>query len=340
MHSAEVGIPDWFRAHGSPVFQGLIKQIPSDFKVDEVLDIDFSGDGEHDWLRVEKTNANTRWVARELAKHAGVAERDVGFAGRKDRRAVTTQWFSVRRPTGAGTDWSSLALEGVQVLQETRHSAKLKRGAHRGNRFRLLVRNVPADGSALDARLTAIDRLGVPNYFGLQRFGRDGGNLRLAARLFAGKRLSRDKRGLAISAARSLLFNNVLSARVEAATWNRILPGEAVNLDGSGSHFLADDTDEDLEMRCASFDVHPTGPLWGRGTPACGPDVTAFERSICEARGDFIEGLDAQGVRMSRRALRLPVRNLNWTHTGRELDIRFQLGKGGYATAVMRELLG
>lgn len=338
MQSAEVRIPDWIRAHGPPVFTGLIKQRPGDFIVDEILDVGLSGDGEHDWLRVRKTGANTAWVARELARHAGVAERDVGFAGMKDRQAITTQWFSIRRPNAAGTDWASLALSGVKVLEQRRHQTKLKRGAHSGNHFNLVVRNATVDAAVLDARLGAIRALGAPNYFGLQRFGRDGSNLLQAQRLFAGKRLSRNARSLALSAARSLLFNEVLSSRVASSTWNRLLPGEAVNLDGSGSYFVADEIDDTLQSRCASFDVHPTGPLWGRGNEDCAADVKSLERSICESTGNYAKGLCEQGARMRRRALRMRVHDLQWAQDTNAVNIRFRLGKGSYATAVLREL--
>ena len=133
MPATDCQIPDWSRAFGKPLFQGLIKQAASDFEVTEVPGFSCSGDGEHDYLWIEKSGANTAWVARALARHAKITARDVGFAGMKDRHAVTRQWFSVRRPAG-GTDWESFAAEGVQLLDSDRHSRKLKRGAHRGKR--------------------------------------------------------------------------------------------------------------------------------------------------------------------------------------------------------------
>ena len=339
MRNAERRLPDWPRAHGIPLFQGLIKQSPSDFKVDEIIDIDLSDDGEHDWLRICKTNANTGWVARGLAEHAGVPIRDVGYAGLKDRHAVTTQWFSIRRPGKAGTDWNSLAMDGVSVLEQRRHGKKLRRGAHAGNAFQLVVREATVAPGQLEERLGVIREQGVPNYFGLQRFGRGGSNLELAERLFAGQRMSRERRSFAISSARSFLFNEVLAARVRAGTWNRILDGEAVNLDGSGSYFLPETIDDELLSRLDAFDIHPTGPLWGDGDSGCRHQVQALERKIGYANSAFVEGLVSEGVVAGRRALRQFVDHLQWELSADVLEIGFSLHEGSYATVVLRELI-
>ncbi len=339
MRNAERRLPDWPRAHGISLFQGLIKQSPGDFKVDETIDIDLTGDGEHDWLRICKTNANTGWVARGLAKHAGVPLRDVGYAGLKDRHAVTTQWFSVRRPGKAGTDWNSLAMDGVSVVEQRRHGKKLRRGAHAGNAFQLVVREATVDPGQLAERLGVIREQGVPNYFGLQRFGRGGSNLELAERLFAGQRMSRERRSFAISSARSFLFNEVLAARVRAGTWNRILDGEAVNLDGSGSYFLPETIDDELLSRLDAFDIHPTGPLWGEGDSGCSADFEVQESAMCDAHRGLIAGLIRLGARMDRRALRIAVRDICWTVSAGVLEISFRLGRGCYATAVLREFM-
>ncbi|MDG2376182.1 MAG: tRNA pseudouridine(13) synthase TruD, partial [Woeseiaceae bacterium] len=238
MRNTEFHLPDWARAHGSSLFRGQIKKTPDDFRVEEVLGFVPTGEGEHDFLRIEKTDSNTTWVARQLAAHAGVTAKDVGYAGLKDRRAVTTQWFSIRRPSGEGTDWSTLKVSGIRLLEHTQHRRKLKTGAHAGNRFRIVVRGMLGDSGQVDERLKAVQALGVPNYFGPQRFGRHAHNLVLASAVFEGKRMKRDLRSIAISAARSLIFNEVLSARVAGGSWSRLVSGEPANLDGSGSIFL------------------------------------------------------------------------------------------------------
>ena len=186
-------LPDWNRAHGAPIFAATIRARPSDFQVVEILGFEPDGSGDHDFLWLEKAAANTDWVARQLARHAGVRTADVGYAGMKDRHAVTRQWFSL--PRGRGTDWTSFDVDGVKILDVRRHHRKLRRGTHKGNAFRIALRSRDIAGVAgeIDERLSTIGARGVPNYFGPQRFGRQGANLDLARRLFGGSRLKRGR---------------------------------------------------------------------------------------------------------------------------------------------------
>jgi tRNA pseudouridine13 synthase len=282
--------------------------------VTEQLDIEFSGDGEHDWLWIEKTGANTTWVAEQLAKFAGVQPRDAGYSGLKDRHAVTFQWFSVRRPSAEGTDWGAFEAEGVRILRSERHLRKLKRGAHKSNGFRIALRgeDINDQADALTARLQVITEQGVPNYFGEQRFGRDGNNIELGQSIIAGRRMSRNKRSIGISALRSLEFNNELSARIEGGTWNSLLPGDKANLDGSGSVFDVDEVTDDLVQRCAELDIHPCGTL------------PAIEKLRVDA---------------AHRPLRMRVLNLKWEFEDDLMWLEFNLGRGSFATSVLRELI-
>ena len=307
-------LPDWARASGPPVCAAQIRSTPPDFEVTEQLDVDFSGDGEHDWLWVEKTGANTAWVSDRLAQYAGVPARDVGYAGLKDRHAVTRQWFSVRRPAGGGNAWGALDIEGVTLLEQRRHRRKLKRGAHRGNAFRLALRGgeINAHRDELVERLEAIAAGGAPNYFGEQRFGRDGGNIALGEAVLAGRRVSRNKRSIGLSALRSLHFNNELGERIEAGTWRRLLPGDTANLDGSGSVFQVEEVTEELGQRCDGLDIHPCGTL-----PA----------------------LAAAGVKAAYRPLRMRVDALQWQFDEEVLWLEFRLPRGSFATSVLRELV-
>jgi tRNA pseudouridine13 synthase len=307
-------LPDWARALGPALFACQIRATPSDFIVDEQMDVEFSDDGEHDWLHVEKTSTNTHWLAEQLAKYAGITTRDVGYAGLKDRHAITRQWFSVRRPTGDGTDWTSFEADGVRIVEQRLHRRKLKRGAHRGNAFRIALRadDIVQYEASIAERLAEIGTGGVPNYFGEQRFGRGGANVELGRAIVAGCRMSRNKRSIGISAVRSLDFNDELSARVIEGTWNRILPGDVANLDGSGSIFDVEEVTPDLEQRCAELDIHPCGSL------------PAFE---------------AIGVESGKRPLRIRVRNMKWKIDEDTLWLEFSLGRGCYATAVLREIV-
>jgi len=333
-------LPDWARAHGAPLFAAGIRSRPCDFMVDEQLAIEFSGEGEHDYLHVQKTGANTQWVARRLARHADVALVDVGFSGLKDRHAETRQWFSVRRKPGASDPWSTLDIEGVRILELQRHRRKLRRGAHKSNAFRIALRakEPVRKHDEIAERLRQIESFGVPNYFGEQRFGFEGGNLDLARRCFKGDRLSRDKRSIAISAARSFIFNEILAARVAGKSWNRICRGDVANLDGSASIFTVTEVDDKLQQRCDEMDIHPTGSLWGKDAPLVSHDIAELERTVASRFPELIEGLQSVSMDASSRALRLPVRDLRWEIDPDALWLEFRLPRGGYATAVLREI--
>ncbi|MDH3533755.1 MAG: tRNA pseudouridine(13) synthase TruD [Gammaproteobacteria bacterium] len=333
-------LPDWARASGATLFAARSRSTAADFVVNEDLSIDFSNDGEHDLLHVEKSGANTQWVAERLAEHAGVPARDVGFAGLKDRHALTRQWFSVRRPAANGTDWATFDAAGVRILEQRRHRRKLRRGAHKGNAFRIALRgdDIESQRQMIAARLSSIAVAGVPNYFGEQRFGRGGANLELCRALFAGKRLSRARRSIALSAARSFIFNEILALRVQTGSWNAVQPGELANLDGSGSVFAVAEVTAEFDRRCDELDIHPSGTLWGNGAPLGGSTVAALESGVAAVHPEFCDGLVRAGVKASSRALRLRVYDLQWHIQAGALWLEFVLGRGGYATAVIREI--
>lgn len=331
-------IPSWARAHGAPVCDAFVRSEPADFRVIEDLGFVPDGEGEHRWLWIEKTGANTPWVARQLARIAGVKARDVGYSGMKDRQAVTQQWFSLPK---CEADLSSLDIDGVTVLDMQRHSRKLRRGTHKRNQFILRLRGerIASSRSELESRLSTIAEQGVPNYFGEQRFGRDGNNIEQAKAVLAGRRVPRDRRSILLSAARSWLFNQILDARVGAGTWNQILPGERANLAGSSSVFAVETPDETLVERCQNQDIHPTASLWGRGAPQADGLVADLEHAAVAAFSDLSEGLIAQGLRADQRSTRLVVENLAAEFDDESLTLHFALGRGGYATAVLRELV-
>jgi len=319
-------LPAWAHAHGSPLLAATIRTTPADFDVTEELGFEFDGNGEHDYLYIQKTGANTDWVGRQLAQFAEVPAKDVGYAGLKDRHAITRQWFSV--PRWNAPVWENLDCEGVSVLDSKRHSKKLRRGAHKANRFRIVMRGELPDGPALEQRLKGIRDSGVPNYFGPQRFGRNGSNLELANSWAAGKRLPRHKRSIAISSARSYLFNQLLHARVLDSTWNQLQPGDVANLDGTGSIFDVDELDDVLVSRCEQMDIHPAGILWGDG---------ADRSTVVKGHDDWLDALSKARVKAAHRSLRLRVDDLQWTVDADSLAIEFRLGRGAFATSVLRE---
>lgn len=319
-----------------------MRACPEDFRVDELRDGEADGEGEHLLLHIRKRNRNTEEVARTLARCAGVRARDVSYCGLKDRVAVTTQWFSVWLPGKADPDWSPILNDDLELLSQARTRRKLQRGGLRGNQFTLVLRDVQGDRAALEKRLSAVLENGVPNYFGEQRFGRDAGNLSAALEMFAGRRVKdRHRRGLYLSAARSFLFNEVLAARVRDSNWNKALPGEALQLAGSRSFFIAEVIDDDIIERLARSDVLPSGPLWGRGSlPSLGVALD-LEESVLAGFSAYRAGLEKAGLKQERRALRLPVNDLQWQWLDDEnsLQLTFSLPAGCYATSVLGELV-
>jgi tRNA pseudouridine13 synthase len=330
-------IPQWRRAHPYAGESAALRSRPGDFRVTEVCNFQPSGSGEHDLLYVEKTASNTTWVARQLARFAAIPPRDVGFAGMKDRHAVTRQWFSVRRASGSEADWSAFEHDGIRIIESSRHSRKLRRGAHAGNRFRIRLRAVSETQQVLDARLQRITEHGVPNYFGEQRFGHDGSNLKLASDYFSGVRVPRARRGIALSCARAWLFNHVLERRVADGSWDRLVPGDCASLEGSNSFFEVSSVDTELARRCQTMDVHPSGPLWGQGAPGSSDQAARLEQEVADRFPEFRDGLEKH-TKLARRALRLAVQDLAWQRDGDALDLEFYLVRGGYATAVLREV--
>jgi len=327
-------------AHGGPVATGVLRAAPEDFRVEEDLGFAPAGSGPHLLLRVRKTNANTQWVARELARLSGCSARDVGYAGLKDRRAIATQWFSVPRQR-VPPDWSAFTTPEFEVLEAHAHQRKLPRGALAANHFAVRVGAPDGDGAALAAliasHLDRVGRDGVPNYFGPQRFGRDGANL---ARVAEGaERVGRAERGFIISAARSALFNAVLGERVAGGCWNRLLEGDLANLDGRGSVFAVTRVDEALAARVERLEIHPTGALWGTGSPASRGPVLELESAVAERFRVESRLCERVGLRQERRSLRLTVRDLRCEVEAAAVVLRFSLTRGGFATAVLRELV-
>jgi len=333
----------WVRAYGETVAKGKIRSIPEDFIVEEILGFEPSGEGEHHFLKIEKTGENSEWIAKLLARHAGIKRRDVGFAGLKDRQAKTVQWFSVHIPGKSEIDWSSIETETIKLLEQTKHNKKLRRGIHKGNRFELTIRQLEGDQERLEKRLQLIAQQGVPNYFGLQRFGIGGRNIDRAEALFRGEIKVRDraKKGFYLSAARSFIFNALVSERVSQKSWDCLLPGDVAQLDGSGSCFKVSAIDELIQKRLVAMDIHPTACLWGRGELMSSGDARFQEQAVIDRFPLLRDGLVKAGLEQSRRSVRLSVKALSWSFPEPTIiKIKFLLPSGGFATAVLNELIG
>ena len=333
------------RCNVAPTAKGVIRARNEDFQVEEHLGFEPSGEGEHCFLHIRKKGENTESVARLLARHAGVPARLVSYSGLKDRNAVTTQWFSVHLPKRSAVEWSALNSPSMEVLEQTWHARKLRRGVHKKNHFRIVLSSLKGEQSDIETRLQYIKNMGVPNYFGEQRFGYEGNNLAVAEKLLSvgDKSIKRHQRGLYYSSARSLLFNSILSERIKENCWASLVPGDLVTLDGSNSFFPFDERDETTLQRVADKILHPTAPLWGRGDKYSVQDALAFEQKVLEDFPLICQGLEKAGLEVHRRALRLVVDKLDWEFEcntdGSQLVMDFELNTGGFATSVLREVI-
>lgn len=291
---------------GAPCHEAGFRTEIDDFQVVEDLGFLPDGGGEHLLLNIRKRDQNTRWVAGLLAQWYEVEDSAVGYCGLKDRRAVTTQWFSIHLP-GKG-EISMPALEGCDILAHGRHPRKLRPGMHRSNAFRLVLRFSQGRIEDVNNRLELIQVQGVPNYFGEQRFGRDGNNLVEVERIVSSQRPRfRGRRGgLYLSAARSWLFNQVLAERVARGSWK-------------------DDAVRD-------------GPLWGRGRVRIDEAAVREEATILEPWQPWCLALEHSGLQQERRPLVLHPMDLHWAWQDCNLELSFSLPPGTYATAVVREI--
>ncbi|MGZ5051671.1 MAG: tRNA pseudouridine(13) synthase TruD [Methylobacter sp.] len=335
-----IDMPVWPYVYGGPSGTGKIRSIPEDFIVEEHLSFEPSGTGEHVFLQLEKKGENTEYVARQLARFANVRQRDVSYAGLKDRRAVTTQWFSVWLPGKADPDWAAFESDSVKILQAVRHVRKLKRGVLSGNSFKLTVRDWQGDRAQTIQQLEQIKNGGIANYFGEQRFGHEGQNVNKALAMFDGAKVGREQRSIYLSAARSYLFNLILAERVSRGNWNQALAGDTYQFDLSNSCFQSEQPDDEIVRRLAAQEIHPTGVLWGKGNADVSGDALAIEQTVTEANQQLAQGLVVDGVERDRRALRVNVQGLCWRFVDdATLELCFTLPAGSYATSVLREII-
>lgn len=312
-------LPPWPNAYPASGASGTLKRFNEDFLVTELPLQLPSGEGEHLWLDVEKNGANTAFVAQQLAAAAGVDERDVGYAGLKDRHAITRQWFSIYRPKGEPLDLTQIQHPEFKVLSQSRHVKKLRPGDLQGNRFRIVLRDVTGDRTAIEANLQAVASQGVPNYFGAQRFGFDGGNVEQGRAMLAREVRVRNpkKKGIYLSAVRSFVFNEVLALRIRQGLWGKTLPGDV--MDDAG---------------------RPTGPLWGRGRVTSTEQAQALENGVAASHATLCDGMEHAGLEQERRALVAHPADMTWAWPeADQLVLTFALPAGNYATSVLNEIL-
>lgn len=333
-----MALPHWQYMHGQPIAQGQIKTSNCDFKVFEHLGYDMSGEGEHLVLEIEKDGLNSAYAAKLIARWAGVTQREIGYAGKKDRYGITRQQISVHLPGKESPDVADLESPQLKVLHATRHNKKIKTGALKGNNFELIIRGLTLS-QAIEERLQAIQKYGVPNYFGAQRFGFDGDNIERANELFAGQKVkNRDLRGMLLSAARSFIFNEVVSQRIEKNLHHTALEGDVFMLAGTKASFKPDSDDNNIAERFEQGDITLSAPLWGKGLNKSTDEAFLLEQGVVEQHAALATGLENFGLKQERRALIVIPQNMTWQTNDNDLKLNFSLPSGSYATSVLREL--
>ena len=321
-----------------PKQTALLKAECADFVVKEQFGYDMSGDGEFVAVKVRKTDCNTLFVGEQLAKFAGISARNMSYAGLKDRKAVTEQWFSLQMPGQPTPDFSQFSLEGVEILDVTRHQRKIRIGSLQGNHFEILLRNAE-ETDELKVRLDFLAKNGFPNYFTEQRFGRDGNNLTQALRWANGEInvKDRNKRSFYLSAARSEIFNLIVSKRMELDLAQQILVGDVLQLNGSHSWFVVDESEDlaQLQQRLAQQDVLLTAPLIGEEEKS----AVDFENEIFAQHQALFALMRQERMKAARRPILMQPQNFQWQFEPNGLRLQFALPAGSYATALIRELV-
>ena len=316
---------------------GVLRRCMDDFVVEEIPSYLPCGAGAHSYAFVEKRGLTTNDLVSALAG-LGVARTAVGFAGQKDKYAVARQWVSVPAEH-AGALEALGDVEGVVVLEIGRHRNKLGLGHLRGNRFRVRVRGCSEDWQAVgDAVLAHLRRVGVPNYFGPQRFGSFNTNVADGLRLVMGERVRVDRRMRRFyqSALQSHLFNWLLKLRMELGLFDAALTGDRAQRHDSGGMFVVDDAAAESE-RAGRLEISAALPLFGRKARISGGDAGALE---LRALAEF--GLEYEHFRRipgGRRISRVRVDDAALVAAEDGYVAEFTLPKGAYATSFMRELV-
>ncbi len=327
-------------AWGGPTTSGIIKQKPEDFRVDELSNTEFTDDGEHLYLLIEKTNLTTEQCCKEIARVINKPSKVVSYAGLKDKHGITTQWISIHCP---GEDVSPLLPEngeGWRIIERRRHNKKLKIGWLKGNRFRVVVRDVTQSETLLH-QLNHIKDYGLPNYFGHQRFGHQGNNLYQALQWFNYNKKVKNPfmKGILLSSARAYLFNKQLSKRVKMQTWNKAVSGDVLQLTGTHSIFVADILTDEIQRRVDDHDISPCGQLVGIARIMCQSEAHEVMKSTLLPYQEFVDGLMEKKVNADWRSFVLKPNKFDWQWlSDNQCALTFELPAGSYATTILQEL--
>ena len=335
------------------------KQSPQTFIVEEVPLYPFSGEGEHLILKIRKKGLTTWQMLQILSEQLGVKIRDIGYAGLKDKNALTYQYVSIPRKYEEKLKY--LSHPDIKIVEKSYHNNKIRLGHLKGNRFFIVLKKVtPLNAKKIDEVLKKIKELGIPNYFGYQRFGNDQKNYLLGRDLVKGELKIKDKkrRKLFINAYQSHLFNLWLSKRVELGKmvnafsikelkdildlpegvikelkgqkhFFKLLPGDIAKHYPYGRIFFVEDVPAEAE-RFYKKDISPTGLLPGK-------KVKRADGLSREMEKDFDEEIEEFG---DRRYAWVFVEDLKGRYKEDKAwyELEFFLPKGSYATILLEEI--
>jgi tRNA pseudouridine13 synthase len=315
---------------------GVLRTVPEDFRVEELPLYLPQGHGSHAYALVEKRNLTTRDLVLALTRE-GLKEKEIGVAGLKDKNALTRQWLSV--PNKHVSAFAALEkLEDVKILETSRHQNKLGMGHLKGNRFTVHVRQTAPDAmEKARAILDYLQGVGVPNYFGPQRFGRFGRNAVDGYKLVHGERVpgGYHLKGFFISALQSLVVNHLLARRIEQDIFDSVIPGDWAKKHDTGGVFKVEAENE--AERAKRFEISATLPLFGKRVKMSESRASEIEQSVL----DFLEltWVKFASRRGDRRYSRLPLGETKLEATEDGYVIEFDLLRGAFATSLLRELL-
>jgi len=331
---------NWAYAYGVPNATAQFKAEHDDFCVYEHLGYELTGEGEHVYAYIEKRGLTTQELLKELSRELQLSPRLFSTAGMKDKQGVTRQWVGIHVPGRSLPALDTLHSPQYKILTHTRHNKKLKTGNHSHNEFVIRLREV-SDKAMLQERLDNIAQWGVPNYFGEQRFGHQGQNMEKAHQFLFHqiKVKSPFLRGMYYSAARSFLFNHILSRRVADKLWRVVLEGDVLQLMGRQSLFCQEDALLQLQARVDANEISPAAPLFGRGKELVQKEALRLQEQAIAPYQDWCQALDEHDLTRTHRAMILFAQNLVANWEGDDLMVSFDLPKGAYATALMRELV-
>jgi tRNA pseudouridine13 synthase len=318
---------------------GRIKERVEDFIVEEVPLYQFSDGGDFAFLLVEKTDLSSLDLVKVIREHLDLEDHEVGLAGLKDKRAITRQWVSLPFEKASEDRLASLVDKGIRILQKRRHTNKLRIGHLLGNRFSVLIRqpDQQAENRATSI-MQSLQKQGLPNFYGAQRFGARGDNPQKGLALLQGKyRLhSVRQRKLLISACSSLLFNLTLKDRMERDFFTRLLPGDIAKKHETGGLFLVSNTANE-QPRADRLEISATGPIWGKKMKKALDEAGRLEERVLTSQGLTPEVFLKQPG--GRRSLRVVLREFTMQSEPEGLRLEFFLPKGSYATVLLDEIM-